>query len=228
MKKNKTVAIIPTKNEENAIGSVIKETKRYVDEIIVIDGNSKDKTVKIARKYGAKIFHGEGNGKGNDFSKFLKEYKIKSNNLYIMLDGDGSYSPNYIPLFVKSLKNYEVVSGKRANLISNNFLHCIGNKIISSAGFLLFGKYTDICTGMWGFRGEILKKLEISAKGFELEANIFTNIVKLNLKHKEIKIKCSKRIGKKKLKKIDGLRILCFLFKEKLKDIKTYAPKILW
>jgi len=138
-----------------------------------------------------------------------------------MLDGDASYSPKYIPLFVKNLKDYDIVSGKRINSIlkPKNFVHYIGNKIISLAGLLLFGKYIDICTGMWGFRGETLKKLNISAKGFELEANLFTNIFKYNLKHKEIKIKYSKRIGKEKLKKRDGIKILYFLFKEKIRSI---------
>ena len=107
-----------------------------------------------------------------------------------MLDGDASYPARYLPLFIKSLRSYDVVSGKRIGLKlkPKNIIHYIGNKIISLFGLLLFGKYVDICTGMWGFKGRTLKNLNISAKGFELEANFFVNIVNSKLKYKEIKL----------------------------------------
>ncbi len=43
-------------NEEKRIAKVINNIKKYVDEIIIIDGGSADKTVKIAAKLGAKVF----------------------------------------------------------------------------------------------------------------------------------------------------------------------------
>ena len=45
MKPKQIIAVIPTKNEEEGIGKVIKELKPLVDKIIVIDGNSKDRTI---------------------------------------------------------------------------------------------------------------------------------------------------------------------------------------
>lgn len=213
------VALIPTKNEEEGIGRVINDLKPYTSEIIVIDGSSKDKTVKIAKQLGAKVFRGTGKGKGKDFLEFISRYKINPKTKYIMLDGDASYPATQTKLFLKALDDYEIVSGKRKTirLKPKNLVHFVGNKIISLLGLLLYGKYMDICTGMWGFRGEILKKLELKAKGFELEANLFINLRKLNLKHKEILIEYFPRVGKEKLREIDGFKIIYFLIKEKLR-----------
>lgn len=51
-------AIVLTKNEENRIETCLESIK-WVDEIIVIDSYSQDKTTKIAEKFGAKIFQRE-------------------------------------------------------------------------------------------------------------------------------------------------------------------------
>lgn len=211
------VVLIPAKNEEEGVKEVIKESKKYADKVILIDGDSKDNTVKVGKRLGVEVFEGDGEGKGRDFSKFLSEHKINSEDFYVMLDGDGTYLPRDIPKFFEALKRYEIVSGKRKGVPFKlkNIVHFIGNKIISLTGFLLYGKYMDICTGMWGFRGKTLKKLKISAKGFELEADLFINLNKLGLKHKQIWISCEKRIGKEKLKEIDGFKIIYFLFKKR-------------
>ena len=53
--------VIPTLNEEENIASLLKGIKGkltgYDYEIIIVDGHSEDNTVKIAKKYGAKIIY---------------------------------------------------------------------------------------------------------------------------------------------------------------------------
>ncbi len=215
--KKRVIALIPTKNEEESIKKVITQVKPWVDKILIVDGYSKDKTVKIAKNEGVEILFQEGKGKGMGFQTFLKKYPIKKDEFYVMLDGDASYPAKDIPIFLENLKEYEIVSGKRKGVRFKlkNIVHFIGNKIISLLGFLLYGKYIDICTGMWGFRGDVLKSMKISAKGFELEADLFMNMRRLNLKSKEILIDYFPRIGEEKLKESDGFRIIYFLIRKK-------------
>lgn len=52
----KIAAVILSKNEEKNIQAVIENARNSVDEIIVIDSGSTDRTVEIARQCGAKVF----------------------------------------------------------------------------------------------------------------------------------------------------------------------------
>lgn len=47
---------IATYNEESNIGRCLDSVKGWVDEVVIVDGSSTDATVKIAKKYEAKIF----------------------------------------------------------------------------------------------------------------------------------------------------------------------------
>jgi glycosyltransferase involved in cell wall biosynthesis len=48
--------VLATYNEENNLGDCLKSVKDIADEIIVVDGTSKDKTRKVAKEYGAKVY----------------------------------------------------------------------------------------------------------------------------------------------------------------------------
>lgn len=56
MKKNKLSGAIATFNEENNIGACLESIKDICDEIIIVDGSSNDRTVEIAKEFGAKVF----------------------------------------------------------------------------------------------------------------------------------------------------------------------------
>lgn len=56
MKKNKLSVALATFNEEENIGRCLQAVKDISDEIVIVDGTSKDRTVEIAKQFGATVF----------------------------------------------------------------------------------------------------------------------------------------------------------------------------
>ncbi len=220
---NKKIGIIlPTLNEEESIGKLIDEIKKIPNSnewnIYVVDSKSKDSTVKIAKEKGAKIIHVEEKGKA---IAIKKAFELIEEDYIIMLDSDLSYSPKHIPEIIEKLKEYDVVMGSRfKGKIEENAMKSInkvGNIIFTALASLLYKKTTDVCTGMWGFRKEAYKNINIDTKGFDLEVNLFIESVKKGFKISEIPIVYRKRGGYSKLNIADGVPILTYLIKRKIK-----------
>ncbi|MFH0922692.1 MAG: glycosyltransferase family 2 protein [Candidatus Micrarchaeota archaeon] len=216
----KTIAIVPALNEELSIERVIVGLKKAgADRIVVIDGNSTDKTVEKARKAGAVVMMQEGKGKGMAFQTFLRKEKIEDDAFYVMLDGDASYLPREMHLMTDGLEEgNDVMMGKRAVLVHNfkSFFHWLGAAGISLVATVLFFKRVpDVCTGYWGFRGKVLKKLNITAKRFDLEANLFAQACKKGFRVKSVPISYEKRLGEAKLHVSDAFDIVLHLFRQR-------------
>ena len=216
----RVTAIVPTLNEEEGLPIVLAGLRKVgVDEIVVVDGNSTDRTQEIARKAGAKIILQEGKGKGNGFQSFLKKFAVKDEDFFVMLDGDASYDPAEVPLFVEALKSNDVVAGNRKFYTkkARDFVHNIGNVAISLAGRILYWHDApDICTGYWGFRGSALQKMRIEAQKFDLEADLYANACKNNLRFVFIPVSYKPRLGEGKLGFKDGALIVTRLFRERI------------
>ncbi|MBI3588089.1 glycosyltransferase [Candidatus Micrarchaeota archaeon] len=216
------VAIVPALNEENGIARVITPLKSMgVGAVVVVDGNSTDRTVEVAEKLGAKVILQQGRGKGMAFQTFLLRHPIDSSKFYVMLDADGSYSPAELGSFVAALRDCDVATGARPVFIHSlrSLFHVIGGSLISLLGSALYLHYNpDICTGYWGFRGSALVALApaITAKGFDLEADLFSQSAKKGLKMRLVPISYSKRVGKSKLSFPDGLKIVTRLLQDRL------------
>jgi dolichol-phosphate mannosyltransferase len=136
-----------------------------------------------------------------------------------MLDGDASYLPEEMHLITDELeKGNDVVMGTRAVLVHNfkSFFHWLGAAGISFVATVLFFKRVpDVCTGYWGFKGNALKNLNITAKRFDLEANLFSQACKQGLRIKSVSISYKKRLGEAKLHVSDALEIVLHLFKQR-------------
>lgn len=215
----KTAILLPTYNEEKSIGKVIrgirKVNKKY--EIFVVDSESKDRTVEIAKKLGAKVIVVKGRGKGRAVRVAFK--KIYADFL-VMMDADGTYPVEKIPTILEKLKECDVVVGSRfAGKIEEGAMgriNRIGNIFLTALARMLYGiKITDVCSGMWGFRRNAYKRMEITAPHFELEADIFSEAVNKKMKICEIPIVYKKRGGVTKLRVSDGVRIALWLIKKK-------------
>lgn len=94
----RTIAIIPCFNEQHTIGSVVLQTKRYVDEVLVVDDGSSDYTKEVARLAGATVLSHEKNLGKSSGIKTGFQYAIDNDFDYVVtLDGDGQHNPDEIP-----------------------------------------------------------------------------------------------------------------------------------
>jgi len=210
--------ILPTLNEEETIGRVIDEIPRdiledkgYLVKVLVVDGNSTDLTRQIARERGAEVIIEPRKGKGRAMRTAFEQIKA---DFVFMLDADYTYPAAYIPDMLDMLQQgYDVVIGSRLKgerqKGSMSRLNVIGNHLLTlMADVLYLRRISDLCTGCWGFRGEVIHRLHLTADGFNFEAELFTQIVKNGCSIGEIPILYRRRPTPAKLSSIkDGLNI---------------------
>jgi len=83
--KNGLTLLTTTFNSEKMIGRTLQSVKSLVDEIVVVDNNSTDKTIEITKRYKAKIINYRGKNLGLQYKKGLKNVKTK---WVLILDSD--------------------------------------------------------------------------------------------------------------------------------------------
>ena len=235
-KKNKISIILPCLNEEKAITYCLDEIKRIINdnsldaEVIVVDNNSKDNSVKILSIYQKNfpelILVSEKKG-GYGFA-YLKGLSIVSGQYIFMADADGTYNFSQIPVFINKLKSgYDMVIGNRFSYKMDDksmpWLHrYIGNPILSSLVRLFFGvKIHDIHCGARAMTRNALDKLILYTGGMEFASEMIISATKQSLKIAEIPIEYRVRIGESKLNSFtDGWRHLRFIL--------LYSPLIIF
>lgn len=82
---------IATYNEENNIGDCLKSVQDIADEIVIVDGTSTDKTVEIAKKFGAKVEIWEN--QANFHINKQRSFDLSSGDWILYLDADERVSP---------------------------------------------------------------------------------------------------------------------------------------
>ncbi|MHC1635976.1 MAG: S-layer glycoprotein N-glycosyltransferase AglJ [Candidatus Methanospirareceae archaeon] len=210
--------LIPTLNEEEAIGKIIREFKAEgFDNILVIDGNSTDNTREIARKEGAKVVVQRDKGKG---AAIKQAFEIINSDIIVIIDGDGTYSP------AEAKKLIEPIIKKEADhVIGNRFaykgkkgvfkrLNKIGNIIINKIFSFGYGvRLNDILSGYRALTREVVEKMRLGKKGFEIEAEMTIESIKKGFRIKEVPITYAKRKGETKLHPIrDGSKIIYTIY----------------
>jgi dolichol-phosphate mannosyltransferase len=217
--------LIAALNEELGIGPTINDLNDKLgnQHILLIDGNSRDKTVQIAKNSGAEILYQKGKGKGPALFQGLKRIKFRTEYI-ILIDADYTYPAKHIPMMIDILnKNPRIgmVCGNRfnKNLDKKNLQGPIylGNKLLSLAHNFLNGiDLHDPLTGLRVIRSELLKNWTLNAKGFDIEVELNQLVKRKGYTIVEIPIKYRHRIGEKKLKITDGAIILKRIIKESL------------
>ena len=218
MRQKEVYVIFPALNEEATIGKVIDEVpvediegKGYRAEIVVVDNNSTDRTKEIAEERGARVITEPIKGKGR---AIRTAFESVTGDFIFMLDADFTYPATYIPEMLELLEEgYDVVLGSRLKGQieegAMSRLNLLGNHVLAFLANFLYGtRVSDLCTGCWGFRGEVTKGLKLDAIGFELEANMLIEIARKGFRIGEVPIYYRRRLTPTKLSSIrSGFKI---------------------
>jgi glycosyltransferase involved in cell wall biosynthesis len=213
----KLSVVIPCYNEEEGVRTVIESMPSYVDEIVVVDNNSTDRTAEVARSLGAVVVFQPRKGYGAAYQAGLP---AATGDVIATLDGDGTYPADEISGLVDALEDrgLDFISGSRfplRNPAAMNFTNKVGNFVLTIATMVLwFRPLKDSQSGMWVFRRRVLPQLRLTSDGMPLSEEIkIEAIEKLGSKFAEVGIDYRPRIGEVKLQKWrDGWLNLSFLF----------------
>ena len=218
---NENVCILlPTLNEEATIGQVIREFRSEgFDNILVIDGNSKDRTREIADAEGARVVVQTGKGKGQAIKQ---AFDLIEEDYVVMADGDGTNLAKDVHVVLGP-----VLEGKADHVMGNRLvdyeegaftrLNLLGNKLINKMFGMAYGVWLDdILTGYRAFNKKAIKSFELKKLGFEVESEITIESVKKDLRIEEVPTTYLARHsgGATKLNPLkDGLRIGSTIYK---------------
>ena len=219
-KSQKITVIIPCLNEEQGVEQVLRRMPEFVDEVIVVDNGSTDRTGEVARSFGARVIREDVRGYGRSYKA---GFASASGDVIVTLDGDHSYPPDAISYLLEAFLHLEAdflnasrfpVRDRRAM----SFKHKFGNLILSLAMSVLYFRWVrDSQSGMWVFRRTILKGMKLVSDGMAFSEEI--KIEALKNRHDrfaEISIQYSSRLGEMKLNPWrDGFHNLWFLVKKR-------------
>ena len=187
---SKVAVLIPCYNEELTIAKVVKDCKKYLPEaeIFVCDNNSTDKTAEKAKKAGAKVMFESRQGKGNAVRRMFADIDA---DVYVMIDGDGTYDIKAIPNLIKILQDEksDMVVGVRKETEDACYRsgHRGGNKVLTKIVELILGyKLRDMLSGLRVFSKRFVKTFPAESKGFEIETELTIFALSRRLPIKEV------------------------------------------
>lgn len=198
--------MLPTLNEEEALGALGPEIPKWMD-VLVVDGGSTDRTQSIAESLGygfltQKFGRGKGCGVRSGMEHFLgKDYQYLG-----MIDTDYTNLPSEMERMLGAMKNdgYDLVLGARDRKIQYEMLGWFSLFINSSTSGLTSFAYRmrlpDIQTSYWLFSRKAVETLYplLVASGFEIEYDMVFNSWKYGLSIGTVPVTIRKRLGETK------------------------------
>ncbi len=212
--------IIPCLDEEEGIAEVLGRMPPLVDEVIVVDNGSTDRTPDVAASMGAYVVRENIRGYGRAYKR---GFEHATGDVIITLDGDHSYPVDALSYLLEAFfhLNADFLNASRFPVqdpAAMSFKHRAGNVALSLATSLLFFRWVrDSQSGMWVFSRGILPLMKLESDGMAFSEEIKIEAIRNpRIRFCEIIINYSSRVGEKKLQPWrDGFRNLAFLLKKR-------------
>ncbi len=195
-----------TLNEAGNVAHVLEKVPAWVDELIVVDGHSTDRTVEIVQSVAphARVLHQSGKGKGDALRCGIAAAR---GDLIITMDADGSMDPSEISRYLTCLlEGCDFVKGSRFlpgggtddmplyRVVANWFLTQLSNVLVGT-------RLTDISYGFYGFRGDALRAFQTVRNGFEMETELIMRFHLAGMRLAEVpSFEAARRYGVGKLR----------------------------
>ena len=193
MPTDKITIVIPTRDEEGLVGEIVDVVRPYGDEILVVDGHSRDRTREIAQQHGARIILDRGNGKGDALRLALDE---AVGDIVVFIDADGSHEPRDIPAMVAPIiaGQADMVVGSRGKGGSDELHGTLGQLIryVGSQLIMLAINYrwnvrlTDSQNGFRAIRRDVGRRLGLTSNLTTIEQEMLMKCLKQGFRVSEI------------------------------------------
>ena len=217
--EQRITVIIPCLNEEQGIELVLRRMPAFVDQVIVVDNGSTDRTADVAQSFGAEVIRENVRGYGRAYKR---GFASATGDVIVTLDGDHSYPPDAISYLLEAFQHLQVdfLNASRFPVRDReamSFKHKIGNLILSLATSILYFRWVrDSQSGMWVFKRSILGKMKLESDGMAFSEEIKIEAMKSGARFEEISILYTSRLGEIKLNPWrDGFYNLWFLLKKR-------------
>jgi hypothetical protein len=195
----KVSIVIPCHNEETGLAEVLSQKPAFVDEVIVVNNDSTDRTGEVATSYGAKVVFLKEKGYGLAYQAGMR---AASGDVILGMDGDGSYQMANVEELVRKIviEGYDFVSGSRFPLRQKESMpgiKRISNRVFSAwLRFRFKLKLQDSQSGLFAFKKEFAELLIPHQKGMPFSQELKLNAwLSPKLRSIEIPIHYSPRSG---------------------------------
>lgn len=208
--------VIPAKNEASNLPYVLSRIPDWVHEVILVDGNSTDSTVEVAKSLrpDIKVVGQERRGKG---AALRSGFAACEGDIIVMIDADGSMDPSELPAYIGALlagadfvKGSRFMQGGRTN--DMEWYRRFGNWCFVKLVTLRFGgRFSDLCYGYIGFWRSALSRMSLERDdGFEIETSMNVQALTTGMVIHEVpSIEAPRIHGVSNLRTIpDGWRVL--------------------
>ena len=203
-----TVVIIPALDEEQSIGNVLADIpKNVVSEVVVVDNNSHDNTVEIARNAGVTVIHEPRQGYGFACLKGIEYVQSRQHkaDVVVFLDADYSDYPEEMTDLIKPIvqHDYDLVIGSRlSGKLQRGAMspyQVFGNKLATMLMGILYGaRYTDLGP-FRAIKFDTLLNLSMNEKTYGWTAEMQVKAAKKRLLYCEVPVTYRPRIGTSKI-----------------------------
>ena len=214
---------MPSLNEQDSIGDTVKSIpfaalreKNFSVEVLLVDGGSTDKTVKIANDLGVRVVNCS-RGYGRQYKLGFQEARGE---IIVTGDSDNSYPMHEIPRLIEILEEegLDFISTNRFAHMAKDSMYWVnnlGNRLLTFlTNLLFFLNLKDSQSGMWVIRKRSLKEIILKSDGMSLSQEIKIEAFK-KLRAREVDSSYKKRIGQVKLRIIrDGWGNITHLIKK--------------
>jgi dolichol-phosphate hexosyltransferase len=219
-KGQRITVIMPCLNEEQAIELLLQQMPTYVDETIVVDNGSTDRTSEVARGLGAKVIREDVRGYGRAYKT---GFASATGDIIVTLDGDHSYPLDAISYLLEAFLHLNVDFLNASRLPQRDpkamsLINKVGGLVLSLAMSVLYFHWVrDSQSGMWVFRRSILAGMKLTSDGMAFSEEIKIEALKNSrVRFAEISIQYTSRLGESKLNLWrDGFYNLWFLLKKR-------------
>ena len=188
---------IPAYNEEQFVGAVVLGSRKYADQVIVVDDGSTDNTAHVAESSGARVIRFSVNrGYGKAIITCFQAAKVQNADVLVTLDGDGQHDPNDLPIVLGP-----ILDGEADLIIGSRFL----NRSNNIPGYRKFGinaitflynfgsslKVSDSQSGFRAYNKRIMDVIYLNETGMGVSVEVIIQAREKGFRIKEIPIHCS-------------------------------------